>query len=187
MMENSATQAFLLQFQIWTYNKSLRKIGTFNIPIKFVGLPFLFAMMPELLSKALFPKLCLLIYFSMIVSWCFCGTISIVSSLVIAIMEEQPKLMKFKGSVCGILCVFACTIHVLMLQASNQAVIITWMADAVIQIKVIMFHCMLIAIFLYGLNRISNDYHFVFHRKIHPFWIHGVKVAMLVVTVGTVL
>ncbi|KAI4468924.1 sodium/chloride dependent transporter [Holotrichia oblita] len=150
------------------------------------GFTVMFGIFPELPALIGFPKTLLLTYLVVIIYWSFSVTVYTLNSLVGAVYEEYPRIVKFKFLVCGILCVGCCVFNLLVVHSNIEGLYEIFFTEHHVEMKVILVFSTLLGIYLYSLNRLSNDYHFTYGQKLNTFWIYGVKIAMMLV-VGLVL
>lgn len=144
----------------------------------------MFAVLPELLTRLWFPKLLILCHFSMIFIWAYCSTIYTMFSLIGSLMDEYPTLGKYKGLICGCICAMTCACNFLLMYIKQSALYAAWLGNTYAVVKVFLVFCTILGIFCYNLKRLCNDYHFTYGKKINVFWIHGIKIAALVMSVG---
>nr|XP_022910172.1 sodium- and chloride-dependent glycine transporter 2-like [Onthophagus taurus] len=151
------------------------------------SIPIFFGLFPELLSTLSIAKLAIMIYFFVIFFWCFAGSLYTLNSFVWSLLEEYPKLAKLKILICSVFCVGCFLLNLLILRTNLESIYETWIHNTCIVVKVALLFFTLLGIFLYSLNRIANDYHFTYGQKLHPLWLHGIKVAMLSIMVIVIL
>ncbi|GJQ65104.1 hypothetical protein Trydic_g7251 [Trypoxylus dichotomus] len=147
------------------------------------GFTLLFAIIPDALTWRYMPRLSNLIYFTMLFSWSFFGTVYNFTSFQMALMEEYPRLITYKGLVSGSICIIAASFNILIMQGNILTVTAALFGDAYTHAKITVIFCTVIGMFYYTLNRIENDYQFTYGQKLNVFWIHGLKMAMLLLTI----
>lgn len=145
------------------------------------GLTVMFGVFPELSSLIGSSKSLVLSYLVILIYWSFSVTVYTLNSLVGAVYEEFPRIVTFKLMVCGVLCVTCCVSNILAVNSNIKGLYEIFFTEQHSQMKVILVFSTLLGIYLYSLNRLSNDYHFTYGQKLHTFWIYGAKIAMMLV------
>ncbi|GJQ76704.1 hypothetical protein Trydic_g15555 [Trypoxylus dichotomus] len=149
------------------------------------GFVVLYSVFPEIISQTRFGKPLLCLYYLAITYWCFSVSIYTLNSFIGALFEEYPKLVKLKILFCSALCVGCGTTNYFILQNDVESLYNGFYTREYIEMKVILVFATLLGIYLYSLTRLCNDYHFTYGQKLSVFWIHGVKIAMmLIVSLG---
>lgn len=143
----------------------------------------MYGIFPELLSHNSFTKPCLLAYFTVVTYWCLSVSIYTLNSFIGAILEEFPRLVKFKVVVCIFVCIGCCVANLFIIKMDIEDLYANVYTKDYIEMKMIVVFFTLLGIYLYSLRRLSDDYHFTYGQKLNLFWIHGVKVAMMLIVV----
>lgn len=151
------------------------------------GRDVIFALIPELLSRSFFPQFFLFFYYTFAAFWTIQSVLVKTSITVNTILLTFPKLKKFKFFVGLIFVSIGCFVNLSLQFYASYKTFYVWKRSGYWLLCVFCCGAIILAIALYSVQRLLNDYHFMYGREVKRYWLYGYKIAMFVCCIGFAL
>lgn len=160
----------------------------------------LFALFPEYLASLPAPQIWLIGYFLTIFVWGLSSAVYVYNSFLEALCEEFPIIHQWRIFLSAGLCILSGVSNVFILnpkifefyeygvrirkqQTTNLIYYFRGLSHSLVDQKAAMLLFSFAGLFLYSISRIKNDFHFYSGAILGNYWVAGIKVATLVITV----
>ncbi|XP_046557636.1 sodium- and chloride-dependent glycine transporter 2-like [Haliotis rubra] len=145
-----------------------------NVPIADVvssGPGLGFVIYPEALSQLPLPQLWSVLFFIMLILLSLDSLFSMVETVVTAILDEYPKLIRWRVTVNGIYCIVSFLLGLVMTTEGGVYVfqLLDWYIVAIFLIFSGLLECVTIA-WIYGIDRFSDDIEMMIGRQVPLFF-----------------
>lgn len=151
---------------------------------KILGYEVLFAVVPDILSRVPLPQVIGPLWLLMVALWGIVSAVLIITAFVETLTDTFPKLNQYRLCTCSLVCIVAFILNIFTLHNNYFHFFTHWTQNGANFAILSLLAVYLVALFIYSLKNITNDYHFIYGMPLKPFWVLSVKGASLVVLVS---
>lgn len=127
----------------------------------------------------MFPQIIAPLWLLLMAIWGILTTALVMTAFVDTITDNFAKLTQYRLCTCSLVCIVALSINILLLHNNYFLFFNNWSKNGLNIALLFLLAMYLIGIYVYSLQNIENDYHFIYGTPLKPFWILSIKGASL--------
>lgn len=145
------------------------------------GNEVLFAVVPDILARLPLHQVIGTLYLLVIAVWGILSAVLVMTAFVDTLIDTFPKLIPYRLCTCSIMCIATLMVNISMLHNNYHLFFLNWSQNGMIITLLVLLIIFIIALFVYTLTNIANDYHFIYGSPLKFYWILSTKGTFFIV------